>query len=845
MSYDDGMHEIYQSLQATDEADDLETAIEGLVREQRERQRRSADLETEGYVRALLKRARQAIGDDEMEIASMLLGEARSVLENDADLPDLLGNPETLAEETDLSPDEAATVRAQYERQRRIRQNGAPTPDPTQELRALAYVARGLDYFSSIGDMTRYAPVTLENVDALYADPDQPQVIGRRRVAANSSADLEERAVELPHASCDHILAVALPRRGKDSTITSIGKSLMEDHGYKYISVMDDGRMETPMLSIPNDEQDIKDNLERLGQDPEAMRADVYVPAMDGIPEKLPANFEPFTIGIDSLTPRLILRLADVTGIDSTVEQRVRMALDETMNGSGSVNELVSRLKVYAKEMEVTIEWTELGDAGAENDSEDGAVSVEEHSTTYEMGGENAVKKAAQRLADLAGKGLIAGSEATTNLDIVDLVADNETAAVLCCNFLPDGQEGLKYTIMDLWLRLVYRARDKHPRLPRVVLEIRELKNIAPTNNVLGERHRDAIKTLRQTIFFLSTQGGSRRIMMLGSTQKLNDVYKPVRSNMATKILLQLGEEEVETLDRAHNFSDEMKRQLKEFGIGQGMIIAGGQAYWPIEFRGCPSGLGLGDQHWRDRYGLAYGARVREEDRAGWYPRGRDAPGRPDWWVDANTGDVYATVEAGPPDIGQWYLLPQDVEPFLDEGHDAGLPGADAGAEEIAADGGAATVPDDVVVDALAARRDQPVQQDLRLRPTEVDREYTTIDFDAEDRTTVEEEVIETFEIPNALRGWLDKPPEVLPRYGEAIAIVDEFDDLTRQQDITDHHSEWKRQAISHHIAPDGHLRECIRKVDGTYQLTSLGERANQIDWKGVMQTLTDGRRSR
>jgi hypothetical protein len=845
MSTHDDTQDLYRDLQATDEAGDLETAIEGLVREQRQRQRRTADLETEGYVRALLKRTRQAIGDDEEEIASMLLGEARSVLENDADLRDLLANPAALADATDLSPDEAATVRAQYQRQRRMRQNGSTTPDATRELRAVAYVARGLDYFSAISDMTRYAPVTLENVDALPVAPDDPQVIGRRRIGADSSADLEERAVELPHASCDHILGVALPRRGKDSTITSIGKSLMEDHGYKYISVMDDGRMETPMLAIPNDEQAIRDNLDRFGQDPEAMAAEVFVPAMDGIPERLPANFEPFTIGIDSLTPRLILRLADVTGIDSTVEQRVRMALEETMNGSGTVNELVSRLKVYAKEMEVTIEWTELGDAGAETDSEDGSVSVEEHSTSYEMGAEKAVKKAAQRLADLAGKGLIAGSEATTNLDIVDLVSDAETAAVLCCNFLPDGQEGLKYTIMDLWLRLVYRARDKHPRLPRVVLEIRELKNIAPTNNVLGERHRDAIKTLRQTIFFLSTQGGSRRIMMLGSTQKLNDVYKPVRSNMATKILLQLGEEEVETLDRAHNFSDEMKRQLKEFSIGQGMIIAGGQAYWPIEFRGAPCGLGLGDQHWRDRYGVAYGARIREQQRAGWYPRGRDAPGRPDWWVDANTGDVYRTVEAGPPDVGEWYLLPQDVEPFLDEDSDISLPGEDGGGEEIATDGGGATVRGDVVDEALTTRRDHPVKRDLRLVPTEVDREYTTMEFDAEDRTSVEEEVIETFEIPNALRGWLDKPPEVLPRYGEAIAIVDEFDDLTSQKDITDHHSEWKRQAISHHIAPDGHLRECIRKVDGTYQLTSLGDRANQIDWKGVMQTLTDGRRSR
>jgi len=43
--------------------------------------------------------------------------------------------------------------------------------------------------------------------------------------------------------------------------------------------------------------------------------------------------------------------------------------------------------------------------------------------------------------------------------------------------------------------------------------------------------------------------------MMLGSTQKLNDVYKAVRTNMPLKILLQLGEEEVMTLDKAYNFA--------------------------------------------------------------------------------------------------------------------------------------------------------------------------------------------------------------------------------------------------------------------------------------------------
>jgi len=75
---------------------------------------------------------------------------------------------------------------------------------------------------------------------------------------------------------------------------------------------------------------------------------------------------------------------------------------------------------------------------------------------------------------------------------------------------------------------------------------------------------------------------------------------------MPLKILLQLGEEEVMTLDKAYNFSPRQKEQLTSFNVGWGMLVKDGGEHWPINWRGARCGLGLGDEHWRDRYAVAW-----------------------------------------------------------------------------------------------------------------------------------------------------------------------------------------------------------------------------------------------
>lgn len=804
-------------LQAEDDAGSVEAAIDGLIESQRERQRREQDLGTEAYVRELKEAAQRRIAEGATEDAAFLLGEMRDVLRRDEDLSDYVqGRPEPLADTLDIDVDKAASLKATWRRHGKIRRRGRRFPEPDQELKVLSSLAKALGYMSAMSDPTRYAPVRFEAINEAGASTqvDEPTPLGRIRIGKSSDVSIEEKTVEIPHKSCDHILAIALPRRGKDSTLASLGKNLKEEHQYSYFSIFDDGRMETPMMAVPNDDPGIQKNLERLGQEPEAVDTEVYVPRMTGLPDDLPENFNPFTISIADLTPSIILRLAGVTSADMDAEARVKEALDKTLEKNGDVSQLVMRLQLLANETDAVIEWTEV------EERKDGD-AVETYQAEYAMPEEKALRQAAAQLARLAGEGLIASPSAKTNIDMQELIRDQEKAKVLCCNFLQSARESLKYTIIDLWLRLIYEARDSNPRLPRVCLEIRELKNLAPSK--WGDApYKDAIKPLRQTLFFLSSQGGSRRIMILASTQKINDVYKPIRSNMATKIMLQLNDEGIETLDRSLHFSDEQKDQLGGFSIGQGMIHAEGDAHWPIEWRGAPCGLGLGDYDWLDRYGKALGARVRVSYRDNW----RDG-GDPDWWVHVPDAEVVDPDDRTPQieededskmNYSEWYLLPSDFPEDTD--------------------------PEDVdealITEVLEQRRDYPLKTDLMLGSADVADRHTTMVMNAKDNETVKDELIKEHSIPHPVQDWLDKQRSTRRKLVEACVAIADADEksILTQQDWADELT-YSRSTLANHTGDGEALDPCIQQTDdGYYELSPAGQAVARIDWENVEENL-------
>lgn len=81
----------------------------------------------------------------------------------------------------------------------------------------------------------------------------------------------------------------------------------------------------------------------------------VYVPVMPGVPDKSPSNSCLFTIGVDTLTPEIILRLADKTTASGSTERRINQALETARKGTGTVDQLVEELQKMAGEMEAAV----------------------------------------------------------------------------------------------------------------------------------------------------------------------------------------------------------------------------------------------------------------------------------------------------------------------------------------------------------------------------------------------------------------------------------------------------------------------------------------------------------
>jgi hypothetical protein len=482
----------------------------------------------------------------------------------------------------------------------------------------------------------------------------------------------------------------------------------------------------------------------------------------------------------------------------------------------------------YSEELEATITVRELKqDEFTEEDGVemvDDAEEVEQDSSVrevrYEMDAEDALEEVAESLLMLAGEGLIADPGAETNLDIEEEFKKQGRVAVLNCNFLQPRNEGLKYIILNLWLRLIFRARDETPRLPRAALEIRELKDIAPS--VLGNsNYQKEVKALQSTIYEIATRGGSRRILMLGSTQKPNDVYKPVRTNMPVKILLQLGEEEIMSLDRSYNFSPRQIEQLKDFDVGQGMLMAD-EPHWPIQWRGARCGLGLGDETWRDRYAEAWGARVIKnlDQEAEWEHEHADR----ETYINARTGRVKPVdIESSKlPDLGEWYIFPADIfakvpTTLIDE---------DMQPPE--------KVDIELVAATLEARREYDIPSDLSLQRAEKTT-HRSLSFqsgeEADDKRR--QAILDQHNVPPTLESWVGttdrEQRQKILRICQVLA-EDHRNEITTQQDLADA-TDIPRGTIANWNTENAAFNNCVTKEKGQYRTTAIGQKALDVDW--------------
>jgi len=180
------------------------------------------------------------------------------------------------------------------------------TPPTREEFETQVQVAKGLKYIYAYTDKTRYIPVRMEKLNVKGATSSvegDPTPIGRRRVGKDETIDELSEEITINHEDAEHVLVIALPRKGKDSTITSICGNMMDEHNYKWFSCLDDdGRNETPMTAIPNDEPPILENLEKFDQRPKGVQVPRVRPEHRRCPGVLPSNYKRFTISIEDLT---------------------------------------------------------------------------------------------------------------------------------------------------------------------------------------------------------------------------------------------------------------------------------------------------------------------------------------------------------------------------------------------------------------------------------------------------------------------------------------------------------------------------------------------------------------
>jgi hypothetical protein len=782
------MTERYSDIQTRDRTDTA-TAAENLLKERVEHQLYQENLEVEAAVRSLLSDAEAALVGSTDDDSEALISRAHWMLWLDPDRKAVLRGEEL--------PGWAAS---QFTRIHRLRTRGR-RPDPTDEYPVLLEVAKAQGYISAATDKTDYAPITLEHIDkkgfSSLVDEEDVLPVGRKRMRKDSTASQEYMAAAIPHEACDHILTTASPRQGKDSTNARICGNLKDQHGYKWVSILDDGRNELPMIAIPNDEEAIQRSLKRLGQVPKAYDTRVYVPAMPGVPDKLPSNFRLFTIGVDTLTPEIILRLAGKTTASGSTERRINQALKAARKGTGTVDQLVEELQEMAGEMEATVTMERPDDDSLRDIS-------------YQMEEDETLQRAANTLAQYAGDGLIEDVGAETNIDMAEVLKAQERVAALNCNFLDDGHGALHYVIMDLWMQLIWQASDEHKNVPRIALEIRELKNVAPSQpqNMKYSAER---RSTAQTIFEIASQGGSRGILMVGSTQKVNDVRRQIRVNMRNKIVLSNEDEGIKTLKESIDISN-LEETIKGFDPGQGLIHTPGWKRWPVEFGGARCGLSDKDRGWLDRYGLAWGARVREDPRDHWQRRHEDV----NWWVEVNDIDVRDGDEK--PAVrdynSDWYLLDRDFPDGTGRGD----------------------VDDELVQDVLRERREYPVKCDLSMRDiSDLRAERTTTIRDAEEAQEERiENALDEYDVPNVIEPWAHATEKKRGKMLEVLETIQK--NSVRKYDQIEHFCTVSASTVGNYASDDEELGACIVKdpETGEYSLTPIGERALEIPWDEV-----------
>jgi len=340
---------------------------------------------------------------------------------------------------------------------------------------------------------------------------------------------------------------------------SSIGEYLAEtffDAGEKVIDFFDEGRLENAFYRFAEDKSELLKVLKARKLQPRDFPCEVYFPRYCGkeVTRRVPEYFKPFTLPLSDL---------------STDDLKTLMGLrahEWTFAGEAMIDRALA-------EIEPEDEFYTLIEKVIQS-LKQGVIRFDEEEIP--IGDRRSVFPLVRRLYELQQLGIISSATDPRCIDFKQVLADKEQITSFTVYQIASIR--IRYGIWAYLLRKILDTKRVNVGLPRTVLFIREVRNLAPAK--LGV-FADAVYT-RRNLARVAREGRDVSIRLLVDSQRFLDVDIDVRSQLEFLILLRLYFDDIQEATKSvfMDWSTQLKIQRLERGVG--CFIGRGRYRYPV-----------------------------------------------------------------------------------------------------------------------------------------------------------------------------------------------------------------------------------------------------------------------
>jgi hypothetical protein len=342
---------------------------------------------------------------------------------------------------------------------------------------------------------------------------------------------------------------------------SSIGEYLAEtfyDASEKVIDFFDEGRLENAFYRFPEDRPELIRVNRKLIPDwkPRSFPVEVWFPRYCGkeVTRQVPEYFKAFTLPLSDL---------------STDDLKTLMGLrahEWTFAGEAMIDRALAEIEPE-DDFWVLIEKVLQGLKRGIIRFDDEEIPIGDRRSVFPM---------VRRLYELQQMGIISSHEDPRCIDFKQLLADKDQITSFTVYQIASIR--VRYGIWAYLLRKILDTKRVNVGLPRTVLFIREVRNLAPSK--LGV-FADATYT-RRNLARIAREGRDVSIRLLVDSQRFMDVDIDLRSQIEFLILLRIYWSDVQeaTSSVFMDWSTQLKIQRLERGVG--CFIGRGMYRYPV-----------------------------------------------------------------------------------------------------------------------------------------------------------------------------------------------------------------------------------------------------------------------